>query len=500
MKTKRKASGGNPGLKDSVGNGLSLKTVENEEEHFRPEKLFLMIAVLVGSLLVFLTPPMAAPDENTHFINAYAVSKGNFFADVEKGQIGVNMPKAYADFIDVNLKKYRSFENKQTFTQYYFDSWLKQDLSQETFYATPLRNINPIGYLVSGLGMAIGDSFGRSFNLPYNLLVFGRIFNLIFYISVTYFALKITPKFKRTMLLLSLMPMSIFLAASLSYDAIVIPISFLLFAYALRLITAPEGYLITKKDIATVLFIAFFLGGVKVAYLPFLLVLLGVPQKAFGTKKRYFICIASVAAVGLAAYAVPAIANQVATRGVVLDSAKYAAMQKAYLESHLLEIPHIAFNTFKQFRLFYLAGFLGILGLLDTNFPVPVIIVFYLILLFTFLTDAFEAGHFKWNLKVLSLSAAVISILGMFYYMYINWTSLPNIVGVGADYVSGVQGRYLIPVALFVCLIFSNSLLQKHPFAHQSSVRRTADSIVFFTPVVLGLLTVATVLLRFWCS
>ncbi len=486
-------------LESTVERGMVLEIGENKKDRIYLEKLFLIIAILVGSLLVILTPPMAVPDENAHFINAYAVSKGNFFADTENGQIGIYMPKTFSDFINNNLKKFSNFENKQTFAQYYFDSWLQQDMSQGVFYATSLRRINPVGYLVSGLGMAIGSFVCGAFALPYNLLLSGRIFNLVFYIIVVYFAIKITPIFKRTMILLSLMPMSIFLAASLSYDAILIPISFLLFAYALKLITAREDYLITKRDIAVILLITFFLAGIKAAYLPFLLILFAIPRKFFGTKKRYFICIALVMVVGLTVYGVPQICNKIATSGIVLNSTKYVSMQKMYLKSHISEIPYIIINTFKHLKTFYLTGFFGILGLLDTNFPIPIIICFYLILLFVFLIDASKGGYFKWNIKVLSIISIMISLCGMLYHAYTNWTSQPQILGIGANYVSGLQGRYFIPIALFICLLFSNSFLQKHPIKYESIINRKADMVVTFTPAVLGLLTVTTVLLRFWC-
>lgn len=468
------------------------------QRSFGLEKVFLLIAVLVGSLLVFLTPPMAVPDENAHFINAYAISTGHFFADTEGGQVGVPMPTAYAQFINNNIAEFGNTKNKQTFTQYYYDSWLKQDLSQQTFYATALRMASPVGYLVSGLGMAVCRLFFHSFALPYNLLLFGRIFNLIFYITVIYLALKITPLFKRTMLLLALMPMSIFLAASLSYDAIIIPVSFLLFACSIKLVTAPDGYVISKKDIAAVLVIAFFLGGIKPVYLTFFLLFLAVPRQRFGTTKRYIICIASVLLVALAAYVIPVIAGQIATRGVVLTTTKYETQQKVYLFSHLGQVPSILINSFGHFYLFYVGGFFGILGLLDTNFPLPVIFIFYLILLIVALFDAFEAGAVKWFAKVMSACGALIAILMIFYAMYIGWTAFPEILGVGASYVSGVQGRYFIPITLFVCFLFSNSLLQKYPVKFLPAIREKVNVVVVFTPAVLGLLTLMTILLRFW--
>jgi uncharacterized membrane protein len=344
------------------------------------------------------------------------------------------------------------------------------------------------------LGGFIIQLFSAKVLLPYNLLLFGRIFNLMFYIIVTYYAIKITPKFKRSMVLLSLMPMSIFLAASLSYDAVIIPVSFLLFAYAMKLITSPAEYIITKKDIMAVMFIAFFLGGVKAAYLPFLLILLAVPRLRFGTIKRYLVCIGIVTVTALAAYAIPAVCNQIATKTAVVDT-KYIVQQKEYLSAHAFQFPFIILNTFKKFGVFYLGGFFGILGCLDTNFPIPVLIIFYLVLIFVMLMDSFDAGYVMKSAKLLSTAALVICVLGLMHYMYINWTS--QVAGIGVDYVTGVQGRYYIPVALFVFILFSNSLMQKHKKLRQIFDKK-ANCITFFAPAVLGLLTVTTVLLRFW--
>ena len=235
-------------------------------------------------LLVFLTPPMAVPDEATHFLNAYAVSKGHFFADMKDGQIGVEIPRAYGDFINKYESVAQDFNHRQSFSEYYYDSWLMKDLS-EVIFIPANRTLNPIGYLISGLGIAIGNVLCMNFNLPYNLFLFGRIFNLSFYIFIIYWAIKITPNFKRTMIVAALMPMSIFLAASFSYDAVIIPICFLLFAYLLKLHRLPENTQITNYDIAVILVIAFFIAGVKQAYLPLLLTLFAIPTRRFGSKK-----------------------------------------------------------------------------------------------------------------------------------------------------------------------------------------------------------------------
>lgn len=465
----------------------------------RLENIFVIIAVVVGFLLVFLTPPLAVPDENAHFINAYAVSRLDFFANVENGQVGIRMPQAVADFINSNLEKFSlPRESKQTFTKYYFDSWLMVDMGPQTFYATSMRTINPVGYLVSGIGMMIGGLLCQSFALPYNLLLFGRIFNLMFYIAVIYYSIKLTPCFKRTMLMLSLMPMSIFLAASLSYDAILIPVSFLLFAYSARILKTDDSYVITKKEILIILFIAFFLGGIKLAYLPFMLVLLAIPRKKFGSLKRYVLCIAAVGFVAIVAYFVPALINQMKLSGIIMESEKYVAQQKYYLASHLGQIPSIIAHTFIRWRVFYLTGFFGILGWLDTNFPVPILVSFYIVLAGVLLIDMIELERFPWRAKVLSFAGSIISLCGILYMMYIGWTSLPGVVGVGADYVSGIQGRYFIPMVLFVFVLFGCGIATRLSKLRRLRINNTATSIAIMTTVLCGLFTVASVCLRFW--
>lgn len=465
------------------------------------EKLFVFIAVLVGSLLVFLTPPIAVSDEGAHFINSYAVSKGDLFFDVQNGKPGLIIPQSYVEFINEHMRYcgQGQINEKYSFSQYISDSWNNTD-TKEVFHISTQRMINPVGYFVSGLGMAVGslllNGFSSIKNSPYNLLLFGRMFNLMFYIIVTYYAIKITPKFKRSMVLLSLMPMSIFLAASLSYDAVIIPVSFLLFAYAMKLITSPAEYVITKKDIIAVAFIAFFLGGVKAAYLPFLLILLAVPRQRFGTTKRYLMCIGIVVLAVFVACMIPAFYTKMEMHKITLDLDKYEVPQKAFLASHMNQIGSIINNTIQKYYVYYLTSFFGELGWLGTYFPVPAVIIFYIVLIFTMLVDSYEAGHISLFAKLLSVVSILICIFGMGYHIYTYWTS--QVSGIGVDYVSGLQGRYYIPIALFVFMLFSNSLLQKHKFKLQSMFDNKANYITVYTPAILGLLTVTTVLLRFW--
>ena len=460
-----------------------------------PEYYFIWIAALVGMLLVFLTPPMTVPDEVDHFINAYAFSKGHFYADVKDGQIGIEMSKVFADFINKYGSVAQDSNHRYSFSDYQSESWQQQDMTEVVFYPAN-RMVNPIGYLISGLGISIGNILCLNFNLPYNLFLFGRMFNLFFYILVIFWAIKITPRFKQTMMVTALMPMSIFLAASLSYDAVIIPICFLLFAYVLKLSAFSENTRITNHDIAIISIITFFLGGVKQAYLPLLLTLFAIPIHRFGSKKRYFNCILLVISIVLISLFIPQLINQSIIKNIPQTAKEYENLQKDYLISHKEQIPIIIQNTIKEYDYFYLASYFGILGWLDTYLPFPFLILFCLIFFFTILIDSAETGHIFLRLRVLSLTTLLLSIIGMFTKMYISWTSLPWIMGVGANRIAGIQGRYFIPLTLFGCLLLSNAWVKKIRFfpSLENFTDFASEYLILFFP----LLTVVTIFLRFY--
>ena len=58
-------------------------------------KIFLIVALVCGLLLVFLIPPLQSADEPVHFANAYAMSRGDIFPDNKDNKaFGHEMPEA----------------------------------------------------------------------------------------------------------------------------------------------------------------------------------------------------------------------------------------------------------------------------------------------------------------------------------------------------------------------------------------------------------------------
>lgn len=89
---------------------------------------------------------------------------------------------------------------------------------------------------VKHLPATIGIMLGIILRLPtYWVMQLGEIFALIFYIGVCSKALLLMPVKKEIFEIIMLFPMSIQQAASINYDAVLLPLCFLLIAYILHI-------------------------------------------------------------------------------------------------------------------------------------------------------------------------------------------------------------------------------------------------------------------------
>ena len=131
------------------------------------------------------------------------------------------------------------------------------------------------------------------------------------------------------MMLLLLMPTSLFLGASLSYDAIIVPVALLFVAELLRLLDDGKER-VDYKDIIIISVCTLFMVSIKMVYAPFLLLLFFVPYKKFGNLKRYFISIGSVVFSFIIGYVLPTLLNRIANRSLVSQMVPEVIEQREY--------------------------------------------------------------------------------------------------------------------------------------------------------------------------
>ena len=111
-----------------------------------------------------------------------------------------------------------------------------------------------------------------------------------FYDILVSYAIKKTPIFKIPIALVATMPMSIYLASSLSIDATINGLGILAIAFALYMYKSEKSLEI--KDILLFDIIVIFLCGTcKLTYIPLIFLVLLIPMSKFKNKKRYLLTI-----------------------------------------------------------------------------------------------------------------------------------------------------------------------------------------------------------------
>jgi uncharacterized membrane protein len=176
------------------------------------EHYFFILSLVVGLTFAVTVPPFGVNDETSHFFKAYDVSEGNL------------IPKNADITVPKNMEPYF-----KTYTDYPINSNGKMiyDMSGESIITYP-----PLPYLATALVMKIGDFFNLSALI---IMYVCRIINLLIYTTITYFAIKKIPILKHTLLLISVMPRTLSLAASASSDSLTMALSFLVIALFLNL-------------------------------------------------------------------------------------------------------------------------------------------------------------------------------------------------------------------------------------------------------------------------
>ncbi len=467
--------------------------MSNGMKDFPLEKWFLTIALFIGGLLIFLIPPMASPDENDHFYNSIAFSETNWLPEIQDDMRGRILPTCTIDFVTYYNDRFAgNLNEKYDFAEAYTSWAIETDFKPHSFCEYWNSNVSLIAYVPSGIGMLIYRNLAKILPVivsPYNLLIIGRICNLFFYISMIYLAIKWTPILKGTMFLISLLPMSIFLASTLSYDTVIIGCSMLLFARTTRILNSKE--LISRRDLIIIGFCSIMFCSVKQAYAPMLIVLFSIPIVKFGNLKTYIKYASVTIFAGLIPYALFSLGRMLVEKNFVW---KYAGameeQKKVILQAPLHFIENIG-NSFSHVGEFYYAGMLGCLGQLDTNLPIVILYMLSILIVFFSIYEISSQNIITVKFKLCTLIGLVVTIYTMFAGTYIIWTGIRY--SIGLNYVEGIQGRYFIPLYLWICILFSNSKLLTR-YKWENLMTKIAIGICIYSLLI----TLICIFLRFW--
>lgn len=230
-------------------------------------KLYFILAVFTGIFYSFIFPALSMPDEHTHFGEAYRMAGAILGQPIydENHQMLLR-----AD--DYDNFTYR--HNIDTLSEWY-ESTI-QGSRTELVVADYDYEITTIWAKYAYAVPAFGIALARLMNLPGRVLLsMGRLFNLVFCAGIIALAIYLTPRFKLFMCVIGLLPETILLMNSYSYDALNVAMSILVAAYFLYLC---DKETIRYREIFLFLGLLLLFIPIKVVYLPFALLLFLLPS------------------------------------------------------------------------------------------------------------------------------------------------------------------------------------------------------------------------------
>lgn len=423
----------------------------------KAENIFLFFAISFGVLFIFLTPPMQAPDERVHFFQAYAVSNFDFVPDRFEShgvvRYGAKLPSSVFDAAEVFIAKVAGY-NMVKFDTSLYRQYINQPLNPEsTEYRESGTLYTPIPYIPQAIGITIGKVLEAP---PLVIIWLGRLANLIAWLIIIYFSIKIIPYARWTFAILALNPILIFLSASLSADVTSLALTVLLFS--LVVYTIDKTNHVSNKLLILIFTIATILALTKPTNAIFTLLLLLIPYYRFKNKIKYILycsvgVILPMIFVGIWGFITNAAmksAISIQRPGMYIDGAVQLTniinspltfIKLLILNYIIVPIDYVADQV--------LTSSIGVLGWLDTFLPLWVIIL-YIITVFLCLLYQFGRGlYFSNPQKIIIIAIASLVIFTNILAMYLYFTPVGNHI------IAGVQGRYFIGAVFILSAIFT---------------------------------------------
>ena len=384
------------------------------------EKVFLYLAIFMIGISVFFMPATEVPDEVKHADTAWHIlyPDSDNILDWEAKNDIINNPQP-AD-ADVNWSLFQQFFVEKIDTE--------QITSRFNF------ELKSISYLPQFIGMYIGKLIYPSLGV---ILTFGRLVNAAVYIIAIFYFIKYIRSGKEVLLFVSLLPMMIQQAGSLSYDVLNYVAIAGFFTFIINLL---HRRTIGMKHFILLLLLTILMVAVKLNNI-FLLAVLAFINFECADKLLFLN---------------PFLKKFQKNRLVVLSILSLLISLVAIIYIHqtvgIKQFISVMFNTLVNNNLngalntFLTTGIFGYFGWLTIPLPLWVVFIDIFVLTILLLVDKnFELPKSEAVALGMVFPVQVAIIIAIMYFL---WT--PQILGENASISVGTQGRYFTPFLLYL--------------------------------------------------
>lgn len=428
-----------------------------------PQHFFVVTAILFGLPILVLRPAYDIPDFGAHLLRSYSVSTGHFLADklnnaevynsqagITAGntsymQVGSPIPKSVAwmsNLYSTNETANRGPNVVSGRGQFKLYSTKESKSPTVKMEYNTVAVYNPVSYLPQAIALFAGRVLGLSL---YASVLLASALNFLLWLIAIRIAIKVSPIGKWLIVALNLLPMTVFLAPSISPDVLLISSVFLFFAYFFRLVKE-KGH-ITVRQLLPLIALAILMAMLKQTYFILALAMV-VFVRRFRTKRHALV--GMLLSVGLPLLVVGAWMIVLAKLNFTIEPWSQPHIQESFILHH----PLVVIKTAAKTILFNSDGavwsFFGVLGWL--SIPIPLIAVVSLAIGLTLSAGLDEETlDLPFQHKFILASVLLMNIVLILGSLFVYWTA------VGSKTLDGIQGRYFIPLAVFVAPLINGS-------------------------------------------
>lgn len=409
------------------------------------EWLYLVCALLLGLVYLTALTPLSVPDERHHYQSAYELSNV-LLLQADKRELGDSADFDYTDFT--------THQNTAAgYSRIARSVNAPREQGQETAIPTPRESAYFPMYLPQATGIAVARVLGLNFIWTFWL---GRLFNLLIYVLLTWWAIRIVPGYKALFSLVALAPMSLHQAASFSYDAFVNALSLLLLALLLKEILGKET--VNERTFAAALAVSMLLTPAKIVYYPITALALLIPKSRFRNGKTRIMYL-------LAFFLLPLLFMLLFRLRILLNTAFAAAGSAenwdggynytlSFLLGHPVQTAKLFIRTVLNNAVPWMESAVGS-SLSGQSLPLPewIPLIYIALLVCASIHKEQEAPCLRGRERRSFCAAAFLVGFLIMLTMCVGWTSDTS------DVIQGVQGRYFIPILPLVLLTLNSDTL-----------------------------------------
>lgn len=409
------------------------------------EYLFVIIALCTGLSLIHTTPCLTlySWDDHIHLDRMYSLYENGIVKTTKSYDYSRNLrlymnslPTSYEEFNNIH-----SYLNKNT------NKDGKGIINESKFIS-----YDNYTYIPSAIAIKIS----KLLNLPYTALFhFGKIVNLLVYVSIMFFAIKRAKVGKKLLFVLALLPSTIFLASQYSRDAIIT--AGIYFAVSTFLNCYCTNEKMDQKNLAIFVVAVLVASLSKMIYAPVLLLLLILPNDKFKNKKNakwIKILIIALLLLAMSTFVLPAVNSNSNTIGDVRGGNSSTGSQLEIIKEQPVSFTRI-FSKFVVNQLSNQFTYSQTLGRWH-NFIVINGLKYYALLIIIVLCSVCsnkeeKADKIDLKLRLFLVGISILITCLICGSMYLSFTP------VGYGTITGVQSRYYIPLLFGTYIAFKQN-------------------------------------------